>query len=155
MWLCAGGGVSVGAAVSIRGLIGNPERGDGLNHFEWASRLIRLARAAAWLGLLGVAVLSLVTGAWRPHTPMPGQAEHFLAYFLTSFAFGVGYPDRRTRMIACAGLCLAAGLFELLQNWSPGRSPNLLDWAASSAGAVAGILLAWPVPSLLRRSKPG
>jgi hypothetical protein len=67
-------------------------------HYEKAldvrwKRSIRLSLAAAlgiapWLCILTIAVLSLVPGQARPHTWLPGQVEHFLAYFITALLSG-------------------------------------------------------------------
>jgi VanZ family protein len=103
---------------------------------------VRLMRIAGWLGLVGIVALSLAPGHYRPHTFMPPRAEHFFAYGLTAFVLGLGYISNATRLKLCIGLALAAGVFEILQRWVPGRSPHILDWAASTAGACAGMTLA-------------
>jgi hypothetical protein len=40
----------------------------------------RMARLAGGLAILGVIVLSLVPGELRPHSGLPGIAEHFVFY---------------------------------------------------------------------------
>ena len=44
-----------------------------------ADQVRRLAALAGWLGIVVIAVLSLVPGDYRPHTFLPGPAEHVLA----------------------------------------------------------------------------
>jgi hypothetical protein len=46
---------------------------------------LTIARAAGFFGVLAIIVLSLVPGAYRPHTGLPGVAEHFIAYYSTGF----------------------------------------------------------------------
>ncbi len=99
--------------------------------------LVALA-AAGWLAL---AVISLLPGNERPHTGLSGNVEHFIAYALTAGAtrlclFGV---SSRAQLV---GFSLAAAVFEVCQIWIPGRSAGIDNWVASSAGALAGLLLA-------------
>ena len=50
-------------------------------------------RFVGWLGIAAIGVLSTLPGDARPHlgTDIPGQAEHFLAYFTTSCVLALGY----------------------------------------------------------------
>ena len=70
---------------------------------------------------------------------MPGRAEHFIAYAGTGFFVALGYVGRRQRVVAWIGLAAASGLFELLQNFVPGRSPSLFDALASTGGLTCGM----------------
>jgi VanZ family protein len=88
-----------------------------------------------------IAVLSLVPGDARPHTDLPGRAEHFIAYAGTGLLFALGYYALRQRMLGLIGLAIASGAFEVLQNFVPGRSPSPLDALASTCGAAFGLLL--------------
>ncbi|WP_246155012.1 VanZ family protein [Methylobacterium oryzihabitans] len=106
------------------------------------------------LGLASVAavvlicVLSLVPGNERPHTGAPGQVEHFIAYALTGAVLTVRLRSRRTAIML--GLVVLAAVCETGQIWVPGRTAQVVDFLASSAGAVTGTLLAgaalvrWP-----------
>ena len=104
-----------------------------------ADQVRRLAALAGWLGIVVIAVLSLVPGDYRPHTFLPGHAEHVLAYALTGMALAVGYPQTRPRVLWFLGLSAAGAVFEVLQLWDPGRSPSLIDAAACSSGAALGM----------------
>jgi hypothetical protein len=104
-------------------------------------------RFAPWLCVFGIAVLSLVPGEARPHTGLPGQAEHFMAYFLTALFLGIRPRYLVWRILLALALCLYAGLLEVLQIWVPGRSAQLIDFAASSCGALSGMIV---VAMLLR-----
>jgi len=102
--------------------------------------LASLARALAWACVVVIAVLSLVPGEVRPHTGLPGRAEHFIAYAGTGLVFALGYFGLLQRMLALIGLAIASGAFEVLQNFVPGRSPNFLDALASTSGLAFGLL---------------
>ncbi|HUB63983.1 MAG TPA: VanZ family protein [Methylocella sp.] len=110
------------------------------------TRLVGLARAAGFLGVLGIIVLSLVPGAVRPHTGLPGAVEHFLAYALTASALSFGFRPLAYRIVFAAGLALLAGLMEILQHFVPGRHPAAADAFVSSLGGLFGLALG----SLLR-----
>ena len=105
-------------------------------HFE------ALARLAAWIGVAALIVLSLVPGQYRPHTPFPGQVDHFMAYALAGAAAALGYPRPRSRIWWQIALTAFACAAEILQHWIPGRSPSPLDAIASSAGLAAGLIVA-------------
>ena len=100
----------------------------------------RFIARIGWIGILGVAILSLVPGDFRPHTLLPGPLEHSLAYALTGVALAIGYPTLRARITWWLALTIAAGIFECLQAFIPDRSPALIDAAFSSGGAAIGLL---------------
>jgi VanZ like family len=106
-----------------------------------APLLTRGARLAGFAGIAAIAVLSLLPGAERPHTGLPGQAEHFMAYACTGFALSVGYRRLRERLIFWAALSAASGVFEILQQWIPGRGCEIEDAVVSTLGATAGLVL--------------
>jgi VanZ family protein len=93
----------------------------------------------AWACLFLIVVLSVVPGSDRPHTVLPGGAEHFVAYAGTGFFFALGYHSGRERRLAWIGLTLLSCLSEVIQLMIPGRSPNVLDALASSSGAAFGL----------------
>lgn len=94
------------------------------------------ASAVSW-GLL--TVLSVLPGSDRPHTGFSGNLEHAVAYALSAGATRLCLFGVSSRM-QLVGFSLASGLFEIAQIWIPGRSAGLDNWAASTAGALAGIL---------------
>lgn len=104
----------------------------------------RLRVFARWSFLLcgaAIVLLSLAPGSARPHTPLPGWSEHFLAYLIAGLLVAIGSFSSRGRLIACAACVAAAGALEILQNFSPGRSPSLWDALASAGGVTAAQLL--------------
>ena len=68
-----------------------------------------------------------------------GEFEHFFAYGGTGFLLALGYLGWRQRLVAWIGLAAASGVFEILQNFIPGRSPSLFDALASSGGLTLGM----------------
>jgi hypothetical protein len=71
--------------------------------------LIIIARAAGFCGVLGIIILSLVPGVDRPHTGLPGEVEHFIAYGLTASALALGFRPLAFRVVLAIGLSLLAG----------------------------------------------
>lgn len=112
---------------------------DGSHSGQSAFRAQRIARPVAFACVAAIVVLSLVPGAERPHTGLPGWNEHFIAYAGTGFFVALGYVGRRQRAVAWIGLAAASGLFELLQNFVPGRSPSVFDALASASGLTCGM----------------
>lgn len=97
-----------------------------------------IIRMGSWICLPTLAYLSLVPDDTQLRTGAPGYLEHMIAYFGTAILFAVSYPRKRPLiMIALLGY---AALLEVLQNLSPGRSPQVSDALASSAGAILGLL---------------
>ena len=103
-----------------------------------ASRARRIARVLAFACIAAIAVLSLVPGGERPHTGAPGRVEHFVAHGGTGFLLALGYLGWRQRLVASIALAAASGVFEILRNFIPGRSPSLFDALASTGGLTLG-----------------
>jgi VanZ family protein len=113
---------------------------DRLSLVRRASAVLALA---AWIAL---AVLSLVPGHDRPHTGLPGNLEHALAYALTALATTIGLPRARGVAVVLA-LTIMCGAFEIFQLWIPGRGASGMTWIISSLSAGVGARLA---PAVLR-----
>jgi len=88
-----------------------------------------------------IVVLSTVPGDQRPHTGMSGNVEHAMAYLGTSLASVLAVRTHRVVRVLIFLSVLAGGL-EIAQIWIPGRSAGFDNWAASSAGALVGSVLA-------------
>ena len=95
---------------------------------------LHIARAAAFFGVLAIIALSLVPGIDRPHTGLPGEAEHFIAYCATAAAFALGFWSRASRIMIALGLTLLAGRWKL---WVPGRHSAIGDAVVSGMGGPA------------------
>ena len=103
--------------------------------------------------LTGVCVVLLAVLSLTPleeiqsvRTDLPGQIEHIIAYAGSTAIAMAGYGLNRgaARIIGC--FWLYAGVLEYLQNFSPGRNPALVDFAASAFGALCGglvVVLLW------------
>jgi VanZ family protein len=103
--------------------------------------VLTIARVAGLFCVLAIIALSLVPGVYRPHTGLPGKAEHFIAYCSTGTVFALGFRSRGSRVVIALGLTLLAGLMEILQMWVPGRHPAIADAVVSSMGGLLGIAL--------------
>lgn len=69
------------------------------------------------------------------------QVEHFIAYFGAAILLGMAYRPRLSRLTVALILIPYAGLLEIAQRYSPGRSVSGWDFAASAAGVAAAALL--------------
>jgi VanZ family protein len=103
--------------------------------------VLTIARVVALLCVFAIIVLSLVPGVDRPHTGLPGKAEHFIAYCSTGTLFALGFWSKGSRVVIALGLTLLAGSMEILQMWVPGRHPAIADAVVSSMGGLLGIAL--------------
>ncbi|HUQ35408.1 MAG TPA: VanZ family protein [Aestuariivirga sp.] len=101
----------------------------------------RISIAAGYIGYAMIVVLSLLPAQRRPHSGVAGEYEHCIAYALVGAAFAAGYLTIRARLFAGLVLTASAALLELLQNFIPGRTPELSGFLASSLGAWIGIFL--------------
>ena len=99
--------------------------------------IILIARAASWLLLGAITVLSLVPPTLRPVTGAPHDFEHFGIFIITGAAFAEGYQLRMWRFFLLATAYCA--VLEVMQNFSPGRHARFSDFVVDSAGACAGI----------------
>ena len=105
-------------------------------------------RVLTWLCVVLLAVLSLTPGEEieAVRTDLPGQVEHIIAYAGSTAIAMAGYGLNRGPVRVIGWFWLYAGVLEYLQNFSPGRNPTVVDFAASTFGAVCGgvaVLLLW------------
>ena len=117
--------------------------------------LTGLFRAATWLCLLGILVLSLVPVALRPHVMADKHHEHFVAYLLCACCIALGYPRLRQLMASALILTALAAALEIAQVWIPGRKPSVGDWASSAAGVCCGLALTGLVSLAFERMRTG
>jgi VanZ family protein len=117
----------------------NNERRSILNWFRYAG----------WAGLGLIGILSTVPGELRPHVFAVPQLEHLVAYFAAGLFLALGFWNRRNVFLLCLAVPMYAAALEIAQLFIPGRSSEFIDFFASSAGAWAGIALAW----LMRSSR--
>jgi VanZ family protein len=90
--------------------------------------------------------LVLLIAAWTPRSYMlrsgiaSGQAEHFLAYGLSSALVFAMLAQRHAAGRVAVVVVAYAGLLELGQTLVPGRHAAFEDFYFSAAGAIIGIL---------------
>jgi VanZ family protein len=105
-----------------------------------AASMKAVFRVAAWLLLLLIVVLSVVSPAQRPMTPAPHDIEHVIIFLVTGLAFGLGYATRLQVQIVFF-IAFAAAI-ELIQLAVPGRHSRLSDFIVDALGASIGVGLA-------------
>jgi len=93
---------------------------------------------AAWSCIVALGVLSLLPKQHMLRTGFGGHFEHILAYLGSAFVVASAYGLKR-RLYIVGGLIAFAGMLELLQNFSPGRTPAIEDFACSSLGVLLGV----------------
>lgn len=104
-------------------------------------RILSIFKILGILSFLLLVILSLVPGSERPHTGVSGNIEHLAAYSGTAWLLLLGF-GQRFRFVIISALVFASAVFEIIQNWLPGRGPGIDNWAFSSLGAVLGVLIA-------------
>lgn len=105
--------------------------------------LLRLTRfLSLWLFWPGVGLI-----AWGELTPSPpnldavlgwDKLEHFIAYFGLASMATLVIGLRPKLALAILGVILFGAVLEILQQFT-GRDPELLDFAANTIGAFAGL----------------
>ena len=113
-------------------------------------RVRQLLQLTAWGSVLSLVVLSLIPKELEMRTNLAGTLEHAIAYALTSSIIAVAYPAVRRLWIVVALFALS-GILELLQNFVPGRNPEMAGAIFSGVGAAAGGFLVSLVASFRRR----
>jgi VanZ family protein len=96
----------------------------------------RLLRAAFYLASGLVAALSLAPSAALPPVSIGDKAEHLIAYAALGM-LGTASAGRGV-LRTILGLAFFGIAIELLQGFSPGRSPDVLDAVADVVGACLG-----------------
>jgi VanZ family protein len=99
---------------------------------------VRSARAAAWILASAIVVLSLVPSDLRPETDLPHHLEHFLIFFITGCAFGLGYSRTLGRLATL--LVLFAGLVEIAQLLQPSRHARISDFLIDTFALWVGLM---------------
>jgi VanZ family protein len=106
-----------------------------------ASNAVEILQVAGYLAVLLIGVLSLLPGALRPQTGVPGQFEHLIAYFGASVVLAL-HADSSPRWSVSLLLVPYAGGLELAQLFIPGRHARLSDFLFNSIGAALGAVVA-------------
>jgi VanZ family protein len=105
-----------------------------------ATPALRLIRAAGWVLIIAITVLSVVPPAQRPVTGVASSNfEHLAIYLAAGVLLAIGYRDRLLTVIG--GLLVFAGLIELVQLLVPGRHARLSDFLIDCAASASGVVL--------------
>lgn len=108
----------------------------------------RTQRVIRWLwvaALLTVVVGSLLPGDSKPMLALDwlginDKIEHSSAYFALAFLALTGF-ERRNKAVAIALSMVLLGIaLELLQHFSPGRTPDVYDALANGCGVAIGTI---------------
>lgn len=111
-----------------------------MNRVRWLS-----AERRAWLWPLVIAVL-IFTASSRssvagPKIPHFDKVVHFSVYGLLGTLACRAMPGRRGAWWALAAVSAYGATDEWHQHFVPGRSTELADWVADTAGAAIAILM--------------
>ena len=113
----------------------------------------RVSVAAGWLALAFIVYATLSPIDARPVVTRP-HFEHFAAFAVMGFAFGLAYPNRLLLVVAIV-LASAFGL-EALQLLTPDRHGRILDALVKASGGICGIgvgqLASFLLATLIRRA---
>lgn len=105
---------------------------------KYAGLCARILRPAFFACITMLVALSWLPGDEVVRTGVSGRGEHVIAYFGTAVIMALAYRERLGLRIQALLLVVLAGILEVGQLFAPGRTPAILDFAASSAGAVLG-----------------
>jgi VanZ family protein len=111
----------------------------------------RIARILFLLAAAAITVLSLLPQHDLPKVGVSDKIEHLLSYFVLAILGSFAVRERRSLLYLFVLLCVMGGIIELLQAFSPGRSPDILDAIADGAGAAAGVLIGAAFARVRRR----
>lgn len=100
----------------------------------------RLARLAVLASIIAIIVLSLAPNSERPHTGMPKELEHFIAYAGAGVFLPLASLSSSKRLIGWICFAVASGVFEVTQKFVPGRTPSPTDALASICGLTFGTI---------------
>jgi VanZ family protein len=111
----------------------------------------RIARILFFLAAAAITVLSLLPQHYLPKVGVSDKIEHLLSYFVLAILGSFAVRERRSLLYLFVLLCVMGGVIELLQAFSPGRSPDIVDAVADGAGAAAGVLIGAALALVRRR----
>lgn len=102
------------------------------------ARYFRLWQAIGMLMVIVVCVASLAPAMPPPPGLHGDKVEHFIAYGSLAYWWGMLYPERAQRWLACL-LFIAMGIaLEFAQGATSYRSFDVFDMAANTIGALLG-----------------
>lgn len=112
-------------------------------------RLPALARAVFVVGLISVALVSMLPLAVRDGVPYDDKAAHLVAGLCLALLGTLSFYRGLSILMLGISLILLGAFVEVLQGLVPSRSADLIDLLFGVVGVAAGIGLGWGVASLL------
>ena len=102
--------------------------------------LQRMLKAASWVIILGLVIVTVVPADERPITGLRHSVEHFVAFALAGLTFGFAYAQSvRVNLFSAFVFTLA---LELSQIPLATRHARLRDFMIDAAAACLGIVIA-------------
>jgi VanZ family protein len=101
---------------------------------------LKILRAASWLIIFGLIIVTIVPADERPITDLQHDFEHFLAFALAGATFGLAYPRRLGVNLLSA--VVFALVLELSQIPLPTRHARFEDFVVDAVACCLGILIA-------------
>jgi VanZ family protein len=98
-----------------------------------------IARFCAVASMAWVVVIHLGPANWRPSTGLGWTTEHFLGYFVVTSIVCLAWPRP---FVVGGALMVASALLEVLQFFTPDRTPDLATVIFGAGGALAAALIA-------------
>jgi VanZ family protein len=93
------------------------------------------------LVFIGIAILSLLPPKSMEEIGKHDKINHFIAYLVLSFNFGLVVKKLKT-FLSCLPVLISYGLLlEYCQGFVPGREQSWLDALANSVGVFTGFVL--------------
>src|SRR5262245_13231918 len=103
--------------------------------------MAKLFRAAAWIVIGAIIVVSLVSPSVRPGTAVPHELEHLLIFGVVGLAFGLGY--RFGHLYQMIGMVVFAGAIELAQYLVADRHARMSDFIVDATSACIAVVVGW------------
>jgi VanZ family protein len=101
----------------------------------------RIARILFTLAALAVSALSLLPQLDLPKVGVSDKFEHVTSYLVLALVGSFAIRAQRGLPLLFVFLCAMGGVLELLQAYSPGRTPDIADAVADAVGAAVGVLI--------------
>jgi VanZ family protein len=113
-----------------------------------------LCRGLGGVGVVMIALVSLIPGDVQVRTPLPHDLEHFAAYMAVAGVLAMGFASPLAALAVAVLLSLEAGAMEVLQAWVPGRHTSLNTALISAAGAILGVMVGGLLQAVLFPDQP-
>jgi VanZ family protein len=113
--------------------------------------MAKLLRAAAWIVIGAIIVVSLVPPNSRLGTAVPHDLEHLMIFGFAGLAFGLGY--RFGHFYQMIGIVVFAGAIELAQYSVAGRHARMSDFIVDATSACIGVIFGGVIHKTISRRR--